>query len=185
MSCQIMSFAAFVQRIVGDQRRNDGRAPEPRGAQARQHSGGVRKLLLAVGEDTVIVLEIDVDVQAIQRDPRLAVGLCNAFQACPIVIAVAALMEAEHIPRRHRTPPRQSGELVKNARDAIPDENVVVEFAVKSAENVPVGAICGRSVTDIEVRLRRVVEEQPVAVRRSGIGAGWRAIDLDQQRNQA
>ena len=72
-------FAAFVQRIVGDQRRNDGRALEPRGAQVRQHSGGVRKLCLAVGEDTVIVLEIDVDVQAIQRDPRLAVGLCNAF----------------------------------------------------------------------------------------------------------
>ena len=93
-------------------------------------------------------------------------------------------MEAEHIPRRHRTPPRQSGELVKNVRDAIPDENVVVELAVKSAEDVPVGAICGRSVTDIEVRLRRVVEEQPVAVRGSGIGASWRAIDLDQQWNR-
>ena len=156
---------------------------KPARVQARQHSGGIRKLYFAVGEDAIVILEIDVDMQTVERNLCFTIGSRDAFQTRPIVVAIAALMEAEDIPRRHGAPPGQAGELLHNVGDAVSEQHVVVELTVKSSEDVPAEAISGRSVTDIEVRLRNVVEEQPVTVRRPGIGAGGSPVDLDQQRD--
>ena len=102
---------SLIKRIVGDERSHVGRALEAAGVQVGHHLGGSWKLGLAVGENAIIVLEVDVDVQTIDRDAGVAIGAGDALQASTVVVAVAALVEPKGVLGRHGTAPGQTCEL--------------------------------------------------------------------------
>ena len=135
-------------------------------------------------ENAIVVLQVDVDVQAVDRNARFTIGAGDALDAATIVVAVAALMKAEGVLGRHRAPPSQARELVQDVGDAVAQEQVVVQLTEQGAKGVPAAHVRIAVVADVEERLRKIVEEQPVAVRPAGVVADRRAIDLDQQRDR-
>ena len=177
-------LASLVERVVGQRRGNDGRALEAVGVQVRDHLRGARKLHLAMRENAIVVLQIDVDVQAVDRNARFTIGAADALDPATIVVAVAALMEPEGVFGRHRAPPGQACELVQDVRDAVAQKQVVVQFAEEGAKGVPAPHVVIGDVADVEEGLRQIIEEKPITVRLPGVVADWRPIDLDQQRDR-
>ena len=94
--------AVFIDRRLRlDQRRDVRAAFEAHIVQRREKIRRIRELLLAARERPVCVLKIDVDVQPVARNLRIAIRLRRSHHELRIPVAVTTLVIAERILRRH------------------------------------------------------------------------------------
>ena len=88
---------------------------------------GVRELQLAMGEGPVVVLEVDVDVQAVAAgSARRGRQSATASSLDAVVVAVGPLVEPEDVFRRHRGAAGQGRVLGKHVAGVVAGHEVVV-----------------------------------------------------------
>src|SRR5262249_48710555 len=97
--------------------------------QSLHHLCSVRELHLAMRERPVVVLELDVAGPTTARDPSRTVGVGAGLQPGAIEVAIAALVIAKNVLRRHERAAGERRVLRQDVASLVAEEKIVVELA--------------------------------------------------------